>query len=414
MILKIPSPRAKVLPLAILSLFLLFCYFVISPPFKYQAVTDRVVKYLLDPKSRDIPLWRGKISLISGDTEAVEKTSSESKQEAALSTSFGSLSSTTISSASTLSTATADTAPAPSSTLSTSGPSDTASTSKRPDYGKVVMVTASSGTHGFLGIPRLKEMVYENRVSYAHRHGYEHMWANMSSYNLSHGEPIYWNKIPILQEAFARYPQAEWVWYLDIDIIIMEHSLSLWDHVLSSEGMARNAALDVPIHGPGGGLTGSNTPATYNYSDVNFIISFDHWGMNTGNFLMRRSEWSDWLFDVWIEPFYIAQGWIFPDQDGWSHMFRHHPIVRKHTVCMKQRALNAYPSYNALGEHWQPGDHIVHFAGCGDKPTCPDRWYEYWPLREEYEVPASIKQKLQDGTAEIENVQKGVGLKTQH
>ena len=37
--------------------------------------------------------------------------------------------------------------------------------------GEVVMVTASSGTNGFLGIPGLKEMVYENRMSYAHRWG---------------------------------------------------------------------------------------------------------------------------------------------------------------------------------------------------------------------------------------------------
>ena len=432
MILKFPSPRAKVLPLTVLSLFLFFCYLVISPPFKYQAVTDRVVKYLLGPKSRGMLPWEGKklsmkvpnyvkkgtglpasISLVSSDMEAVGKSIGKSKQEAALSTPSGSSSPIPISTASTLSTATANAASASSSISPISSPSDTALTSQKPDYGKVVMVTASSGTHGFLGIPGLREKVYENRVSYAHRHGYEHMWANMTSYNLSHGESIYWNKIPVLQEAFVRYPKAEWVWWLDIDIIIMEHSLSLWDHVLSSEGMARNAALDVPIHGPGGGLTGANTPAAYNHSDVNFLISFDDWGLNTGNFLMRRSEWSDWLFDMWTDPFYIAQGWVFPDQDGWSYMFHHHPIVREHTVCMKQRALNAYPSYNTLGEHWQPGDHIVHFAGCGDNLSCPDRWNEYWPLREEYEVPASIKQKLEDGTAEIENVQKGVGLKTQ-
>lgn len=40
-----------------------------------------------------------------------------------------------------------------------------------PKPGEVLMVTASSGTNGFLGIPNLKEMVYENRMSYAHRWG---------------------------------------------------------------------------------------------------------------------------------------------------------------------------------------------------------------------------------------------------
>lgn len=96
--------------------------------------------------------------------------------------------------------------------------SSSSSSGKGPDAGKVLMVTASAGTHGFLGIPHLSEMVYENRMSYAHRHGYEFMWANITTYNLPHGEKIYWNKIPIVQEAFIRYPKMEWVWWMDMDI----------------------------------------------------------------------------------------------------------------------------------------------------------------------------------------------------
>lgn len=44
---------------------------------------------------------------------------------------------------------------------------------KTPDLhpGEVVMVTASEGSGGFQGIPGLKEMIYENRMTYAHRWG---------------------------------------------------------------------------------------------------------------------------------------------------------------------------------------------------------------------------------------------------
>ncbi|KAL8808955.1 MAG: hypothetical protein Q9200_003861 [Gallowayella weberi] len=291
-----------------------------------------------------------------------------------------------------------------------SKPPSAKSSSKGADAGKVLMVTASSGTGGFLGIPHMKERVYENRMAYADRHGYEHMWANITTYNLSHGEPIYWNKIPVLQEAFIRYPHVEWVWWMDMDIIIMNHSLSIWDHVLSPEGMARNAVLNQTINKPGGGPSGWRTPPSYNHSEVNFIIASGGWGMNIGNFLMRRSYWSEWLLDLWIDPFYIKEFTTFPENDGWTHMYRHHPIVRTHTVCTNQRALNAYPSYNSLGEHWQPGDFAVHFAGCGASPTCPGHWDEYWDKKESYEVPPVVKEKLADGTAEIENVQKGIGM----
>ncbi|KAL8645989.1 MAG: hypothetical protein Q9210_006396 [Variospora velana] len=300
---------------------------------------------------------------------------------------------------------------------SSADPSDpsnlaTSSSRKRPDAGKVVMVTASGGNRGMLGIPHLKEQVYENRMTYANRHGYEFMWANISSYNLSHGEPIYWSKVPVLQEAFIRYPEVEWVWWMDMDIIIMNQSLSIWDHVLSPEGMARNAVLDKVINKPGGGPSGWKTLPSYNSSEVNFMIASGGWGMNIGNFLMRRSYWSGWLLDLWIDPFYIEKFKVLPENEGWTHMYRHHPIVRKHTLCTNQRALNAYPEYNPLGDHWHPGDHSVHFAGCGGNERCPGEWAKYWKRKESYEVPALVKQKLEDGTAEIENVQKGVGLPT--
>ena len=48
---------------------------------------------------------------------------------------------------------------------------------------------------------------------------------------------------------FARSPDAEWVWWMDVDIIIMNISLGIHDHVLSQEGMARNILLDYPMTG---------------------------------------------------------------------------------------------------------------------------------------------------------------------
>lgn len=46
---------------------------------------------------------------------------------------------------------------------------------------KIVMVTCSTGNNRMLGMPHIKEMVYENRMTYAEKHGLEFMWANMTS-----------------------------------------------------------------------------------------------------------------------------------------------------------------------------------------------------------------------------------------
>lgn len=139
------------------------------------------------------------------------------------------------------------------------------------------------------------------------------------SYNLRNGAPVYWNKIPILQEAFTRFPETEWVWWMDIDIIIMNMSLNIYNHVLSKEGLAR--ILDRPMTGASGAEAGYRTPAGYRYDDINFIISMDAWGMNVGKFLMRRGDWSKWLLDLWIDPLFISQNWGFPEQDAWIHMW---------------------------------------------------------------------------------------------
>ncbi|KAJ5681656.1 uncharacterized protein N7477_001596 [Penicillium maclennaniae] len=149
----------------------------------------------------------------------------------------------------------------------------------------------------------------------------------MTSYNLSRGAPIYWNKIPVSKEAFARHPNAEWVWWMDMDIIIMNMTLSIYDHNLSKEGLARNILLDHKVHGAGGGMSGFTTPASYKHDDINFIISQDSWGVNVGSFLIRRGDRSKWLLDLWTDPLYISQNWIFPEQDAWKHMWQYHDIV---------------------------------------------------------------------------------------
>ncbi|CAL5875153.1 uncharacterized protein PFLUO_LOCUS9457 [Penicillium psychrofluorescens] len=272
------------------------------------------------------------------------------------------------------------------------------------------MVTATSGSGRILTLPNIKEQAYENRMTYAKKHGLEFMWANMTSYNLPHGEGLVWNKIPIIKEAFDRFPDAEWVWWVDIDMIIMNMTTNVYDHVLSRDGMARNVLLDKMISGAGGGDLGYRTPATYNYEDINFVISEDRWGMVAGTFFMRRSYWTTWLLDMWLEPLFVEKNWVFAENDAWTHMWMYHDIVRNHSVCVNQRSLNSYPSTNGLGQSWQPGDFLIHFAGCNGGGECPNDWKRYWNMRERVEVPMSVQNKLADGTAEIENVQQGVDM----
>ena len=168
-----------------------------------------------------------------------------------------------------------------------------------------------------------------------------------------------------MQDAFDRFPNAKWLWWLDIDIIIMTSSLDLHTHVLSDEGMRRNLRLDEMLVGVGGGLLGFKSIDSIEPDSINFLLASDSWGMNVGSFLMRRSVWSDWVLEMWAGPLATQQDWLFQESDGWTHLFKSHKIVHDHTGHTNQRALNGYPAHNGLGEHWEEGDLLVHFAGCG-------------------------------------------------
>lgn len=185
----------------------------------------------------------------------------------------------------------------------------------------------------------------------------------MKSYNF--GPKIYWNKIPIIQDTFARFPNAEWIWWLDLDIILMTPSVDIHTHLLTPDGMLRNLLINESIVGVGGGPLGFSTLINPDPANMNFIIAQDHWGQNVGSFLMRRCSWTDWVLEMWADPLATEQPWTFPENDGWTHLFVNHQIVRDHVAIVNQRALNAYPSYNPLGEPWELGDLLVHFAGCG-------------------------------------------------
>ena len=274
------------------------------------------------------------------------------------------------------------------------------------------------------------------------------MWAETTSYNF--GPKIYWNKIPILQEAFRRFPRAQWVWWLDLDAIIMTSSLDLHAHILSAEGMEPKLARGEFLRGAGGFNTTMTMPATFKPADANFIVDNGGWGINVGSFFMRRGGWSDWVLEMWADPLATAKDWMFPEQDGFIHMWMHHEVVRNHTALMRQRALDSYSPWNPNGANYEDGDLVVHFAGCGlvsaslhvfmESPSlplakfrssyhlaspwtivdsdcvsrnntfCEERWHTMWDRREPSEVPAFVKEQLASGTAPIEGVQKGVGL----
>lgn len=60
-------------------------------------------------------------------------------------------------------------------------------------------------------------------------------------------------------------------------------------------------------------------PYVDNTHDINLVVPQDCGGFNLGSFFIRRSEWTDFLLDVWWDPVFYEQRhmqWEHKEQDA--------------------------------------------------------------------------------------------------
>jgi hypothetical protein len=176
------------------------------------------------------------------------------------------------------------------------------------------------------------------------------------------------------------HPRAKWVWWLDLDAIIMTPGINLNSHVLSHEALLSRLIKGEELMAGGERHTGLYTSKDPKPENIDLIVSQDHNGLNAGSFMIRRSEFSKWLLDIWYDPFFVDKDWPGKEQDAILHMVLNHKIVRDHTGYVPQRVLNAY-SVGGDNMGWKTGDLVVHFAGCWVENKCDERWKDFWSRR---------------------------------
>jgi hypothetical protein len=189
------------------------------------------------------------------------------------------------------------------------------------------------------------------------------MWANISEYRVGNSHPV-WSKVPVLVDAFKKHPQAKWLWWLDIDAIIMTPTIDLASHVLSNQALLSKLRKGEAYHLRGEGKDGVfHTPENPDPNQINLVITGDHNGINAGSFFLRRSDWTDVFLDLWVDPYYVERDWPGKEQDAIIHMIQYHKFISDHVGIVPQRTMNAYSEGNEQ-MRWHPKDLIIHFAGC--------------------------------------------------
>ena len=124
--------------------------------------------------------------------------------------------------------------------------------------GTLVLLTGASGLGHFRGVEEFYTKITANRLEYANVHGihimitllivgYDFMTVDLASYVITHTTHPVWGKLPAILEAFERYPNAEWVWWLDNDAIIMTPEIDLYQHLLDPKILQTRLFKDQPI-----------------------------------------------------------------------------------------------------------------------------------------------------------------------
>lgn len=119
-------------------------------------------------------------------------------------------------------------------------------------------------------------------------------------------------------------------WWMDLHTFIMEPSISLHSHIFSH--IQNVTYRDINLYNP---LNITHPPSRTDFphldeasysavgdgraQSINLIVPQDCGGFNLGSFLIRRSEWSERLLDIWWDPVGYEQKhmeWEHKEQDA--------------------------------------------------------------------------------------------------
>lgn len=168
------------------------------------------------------------------------------------------------------------------------------------------------------------EVGIKNKESYCRIHHYDFI---MGDHVLDDARPIPWTKILLLLEVMKN-KECKWVFWTDADSLIMNKEIKLED------------LID---------------------EDCDLIITKELHYYNSGQFLLKNSEWSrDFLLKVYSHDECIHHGWweqmaIIIELQDQNNM--------KHTKVLPRKSLNSHHKDLNPADGYSKGDFIIHFLG---------------------------------------------------
>lgn len=251
----------------------------------------------------------------------------------------------------------------------------------QPAGKKVLVLTANDGK-GNSQIGGVLEAAMENRIEYCNYHGYINYFVNLTKYIRPGVHPV-WSKVAAIREAFEENPGVEWVWWLDTDAIITNPQYAVAEHILNPKALEQRVTYGRPMRSMFGNWTSGifMEPGEIDFDNVDMVITQDFYGLNAGSFFIKRSTFTSVLLDIWDDPLQINHKWERLEQDALAYLFHSHDVFQRHIALAPQRLFNSYTDKPGGVWSWQPGDFVIHLAGCNEQGVCESSFHKYWNQR---------------------------------
>ncbi|KAF2860893.1 glycosyltransferase family 34 protein [Piedraia hortae CBS 480.64] len=216
---------------------------------------------------------------------------------------------------------------------------------------------------------KLKHDIKDNRRDYAHRHGYATFFPNATDYDLMPNTPKSWSSVPAMRHALAKFPEANWVWFLTSTALVMEPHISLRDRVLDPAKLQSLMLTDKPVVPPDSVI---KTFSHLKPERVDLILAQDDKGLAAGSLLIRRGEWAKYFLDAWYDPLFRKYNFQKAERHALEHIVQWHGTILAKMALVPLRVINSHTREGLKSADsegiYQEGDFVANFNGCAKDP----------------------------------------------
>lgn len=181
-----------------------------------------------------------------------------------------------------------------------------------------------------------------NFISYAAKHGHDLIFFDQT---IDTTRPPQWSKVKAVRHVLSDY---DWVWWLDIDALIMNHSISLTDIIDENYDIIFTKNKYSVISN--GSSFFKNTELTIQFLDECYTLD------------------RDILRDIDIQTFDHEQKpmrTLYLNAPEYTNKIKliHERVCNSYWYTDNSSVLASYPNWNSEDNIYQPGDFVVNFCG---------------------------------------------------